>query len=81
MMPIFDLLSRVENVRLADSILRPEPVDMSYVLERMKINTSNGLTAGQAANGKSGANGLTGKSAMIKVKCGIIFQNVHLEIK
>lgn len=66
MASIFELLSRVEHIRLADSVLRPEPVDMTHVLERMNATSSSSATLGQA--GKSGPNGLTGKSAMIKVR-------------
>jgi transcription initiation factor TFIIE subunit alpha len=67
MAPIFELLSRVEHIRLADCILRPEPVDMSYVLERMYASSSS-LSSMTAQNGqnKTGANA-TGRSAMIKV--------------
>lgn len=62
MAPIFELLRRVEHVRLAENILRPEPVDMSYVLERMKSSASSG------ANGPGkAANGLNGKAATNKV--------------
>lgn len=66
MTPIFDLLSRVEHIRLADSVLRPEPVDMSYVLERMKASSSSAGAAGQNGVNKPGANGLNGKSGMNK---------------
>jgi transcription initiation factor TFIIE subunit alpha len=55
---VFELLSRVEHVRLADDILRPETVDMTHVLERM-MNTPNSANAAVvnpnfAKMGKSG---------------------------
>lgn len=58
---VFELLSRVEHVRLADDILRPEPVDMTNVLERM-MNTPN--SANPATVNPNHAK--MGKSAMLK---------------
>jgi len=58
---VFELLSRVEHVRLADDILRPEPVDLTHVLERM-MNTPNSANAAvQNPNASK-----LGKSAMVK---------------
>lgn len=57
---VFELLSSVENLRLADDILRPEPIDMTHVLERM-MNTPN--SANQPV---INPNLKTGKSAMVK---------------
>lgn len=67
MAPIFDLLSRVEHVRLADCVLRPEPVDMTYVLERMKQASSMSSSASSAllSNGLNGK-AMGGKPAMNK---------------
>jgi len=59
---VFELLSRVEHVRLADDILRPEPVDLTHVLERM-MNTPNSANAAVANPNAS----KMGKSAMIKL--------------
>ena len=61
---VFELLSRVEHVRLADDILRPEPVDMTHVLERM-MNTPNSANPA-TLNPNAGKNGPHGKSAMVK---------------
>jgi len=58
---VFELLSRVEHVRLADDILRPEPVDMTHVIERM-MNTPNSANAA-VANPNAGK---MGKAAMMK---------------
>lgn len=58
---VFELLSRVEHVRLADDILRPEPVDLTHVLERM-MNTPNSANAAVANPNAS----KMGRSAMVK---------------
>ena len=58
---VFELLSRVEHIRLADDILRPEPVDMTHIIERM-MNTPNSQNA-PVANPNAGK---MGKSAMLK---------------
>lgn len=58
---VFELLSRVEHVRLADDILRPEPVDLTHVLERM-MNTPNSANAPVV---NPNANKM-GRSAMVK---------------
>lgn len=58
---VFELLSRVEHVRLADDILRPEPVDLTHVLERM-MNTPNSTNA-PVPNPNQGK---MGRSAMVK---------------
>lgn len=51
MKPVFALLSKVEHVRLAEFLLRPEASDMSEVLE--KVNpTSAAKTSGRAATNK-----------------------------
>jgi transcription initiation factor TFIIE subunit alpha len=54
MAPLFELLSRVEHVRLADFLLRPNPVDMTLVLER--INTANGTKPAPLDPTKKAAN-------------------------
>jgi len=58
---VFELLSRVEHIRLADDILRPEPVDMTHVIERM-MNTPNSANAA-VVNPNAGK---TGKAGMVK---------------
>lgn len=60
---IYDLLARVENVHLADFILRPKPVDLTPVLERISSQSSIALSS--SSNSKSSQQ-LTGKSAMVK---------------
>lgn len=54
MKDIFDLLSKVEHIRLADFILRPEPVDMTEILNRISNSsgTSNQKINSLATNGK-----------------------------
>lgn len=63
MTPIFDLLHRVEHVRLADSVQKPEPVDLSHVLERMKASSSANAAGQNGLGGKAGGMGLGGKAA------------------
>jgi len=58
---VFELLSRVEHIRLADDILRPEPVDMTHVIERM-MNTPNSANAA-VLNPNAGK---MGKAGMVK---------------
>jgi len=58
---VFELLSRVEHIRLADDILRPEPVDMTHIIERM-MNTPNSANAGVANPNAS----KMGKAGMVK---------------
>lgn len=57
MKAVFELLSKVEHVRLAEFLLRPEASDMSEVLE--KVNP------GQSAHSAKSANS-TGRAAMLK---------------
>ena len=52
---ISELLSRVEHVRLAEFILRPEPYDMTAVLER--VNNAGGSSSSSSKNGASQLNG------------------------
>jgi transcription initiation factor TFIIE subunit alpha len=58
---ISELLSRVEHVRLAEFILRPEPFDMTAVLER--VNNAGGSSA---SSNKNGASQLNGKAKLEK---------------
>ena len=64
---LFELLSKVEHIRLADHLLRPEPVDMTYILDRIR-NLNQPANAKNAHDPKSNVNpmGGGGKSAMIK---------------
>lgn len=55
---VFQLLSKVENIRLADDLLVPQPADMTQILEKMNNNS----TLAQLNQNKN----LTGKSAMVK---------------
>lgn len=63
---VFVLLQKLEHLRLADDILRPEPMDMSHILE--KISTSSGSSsngnggASAADKAASSANGRSGKN-------------------
>ena len=59
---VFELLSRVEHVQLADDILRPEPIDISHVLEKLSGGSPVSPTNGSAKNGVQ----TNGKSAMVK---------------
>jgi transcription initiation factor IIE alpha subunit len=59
MKEIFELLSKVEHIRLENFILRPEPVDMTEILNR--ISNASGTT-----NPKTNAIPVNGKSAMVK---------------
>jgi transcription initiation factor IIE alpha subunit len=61
---VFQLLSKVENIRLADDILVPQPVDMTHVLEKMNNSSSTSNMSNQNLVNKS--NNLAGKSAMNK---------------
>ena len=64
---VFELLSRVEHVRLADDILRPEPVDLTHVLEKMSGNANSMNNGVNALNGKNGtASNGNNKSNMVK---------------
>jgi transcription initiation factor IIE alpha subunit len=63
---VFDLLSRVEHIRLADSILRPDPIDMTAVLERLYNSSSNGGLNGMLKESKSASGLINGKSHMVK---------------
>jgi transcription initiation factor IIE alpha subunit len=56
MRTIFELLSRVENVRLADHLLRPDVVDMTYILDRIRNSSGGGGYSSSSSNGA--ANGL-----------------------
>ena len=55
MKDIFELLSKVEHIRLADCILRPGLVDMTEILERItnSSGTNNSKNSMQLPNGKS----------------------------
>jgi hypothetical protein len=69
---IFELLAKVEHVRLADFILRPEPVDMTLTLEKISssssiaVGASNVVGAGSGLQSSKSNPQLTGKAAMIK---------------
>lgn len=71
---ISELLSRVEHVRLADKILRPEPIDISYVLRRISpasystsLSSATLSSAGMTSTSSSlNLMGGGGKAAMIK---------------
>jgi hypothetical protein len=58
---IFELLSKVEHTRLADHLLRPDPVDLSYILERQRSINGNGAING-AVNGMNSTAGRLGES-------------------
>src|SRR4051812_28781820 len=58
---VFELLSRVEHVRLADDILRPKPTDMTDVIARMQTQPS------AASKQQAAANASGGKSAMVRM--------------
>ena len=55
MKSVFELLSKVEHVRLAEFLLRPEASDMSEVLE--KVNPGQSAHAAKSANGNGRAAG------------------------
>jgi len=61
---VYQILKNVENIRLADDILQPKPVDLTLVLEKMNNNSSQSTSQQMQANKTAGFNG--GKSAMVK---------------
>ena len=75
MSAIFELLSKVEHTRLADHLLRPDPYDLSYILDRLRPNaSSSSVPASSSFSSKSGGAlsdggkqpALTGRAAMVK---------------
>jgi hypothetical protein len=52
---IFELLSKVEHIRLADHLLRPDPIDLGYILDRQRSALVSGAASGLANTG--GQNG------------------------
>ena len=54
---VFVLLQKLEHVRLADDILRPEPMDMSPILDKITSSSSSGhgSTNGSSGSDKTGS--------------------------
>lgn len=61
---VFQLLSKVESIRLADDLLMPEPCDLTHVLEKMNSNSQPNQNGQNGSAAKQ--NGLQGRSAMVK---------------
>jgi hypothetical protein len=59
---IFELLSKVEHIRLADHLLRPDPIDLAYILDRQRNPASGSSGSGVANGGSNGAAGRLGES-------------------
>ena len=70
---VFVLLQKLEHLRLADDILRPEPMDMSHILE--KITTSSGSSS--SANGNGGASAADKSASLANGRSGKFDQGLN----
>jgi transcription initiation factor TFIIE subunit alpha len=61
---IFQLLSKVESIRLADDLLMPEPCDLTHVLEKLNSNSNYNQNGQNSTSAKT--NGVNVRSNMVK---------------